>query len=63
MKGFIEVNGKYEAKGKILLAIHDITRVCPADETETRIVTKSWALFVSETYEEIKQKIQEAQGE
>lgn len=64
MKGFIEVEGKYENKGKFLIAVSDIIRVSPTGfKEETHIVTKQWGLFTDETYEEIKQKIKEAQGE
>ena len=65
MKGFIEVEGKYENKGKFLIAVSDIIRVSPTGfkDDQTHIVTKQWGLFTDETYEEIKQKIKEAQGQ
>ena len=63
MKGFIEVEGKYENKGKFLIAVSDIVRVCPTGykDDQTHILTKNWGLFTDETYEVIKMKIEEAQ--
>ena len=65
MKGFIEVEGKYENKGKVLIAVSDIIRVHPTgfEDDQTYILTKNWGLFTDETYEEIKKKIEQAQGE